>query len=101
MGACLQLLKHHFSVSLTPNTLNLIMGNEFSGQLNPILPASLLSIKEPYLWKQTALLQERVEEIKINASKDAVPFVLSELAPQGFPRACHHEKEAACSASSH
>lgn len=61
------------------------MGNEFSGQLNPILPASLLSIKEPYLWKQTALLQERVEEIKINASKDAVPFILSELVLKDFP----------------
>lgn len=66
--------------------MRLITGNEFSWQLNPILPASLFSIKEPFPGMQTALLQTWVVEIKINASKAAVPFILSGMAPRGFQR---------------
>lgn len=73
--------------------MRLTTGNELSWQLNPIPPAYLFSIKGPFPGKQTAQFQAWVEEIKINASKDAILFMLSVMAPRGYHRGCKYGKE--------
>lgn len=52
-----------------------------------------ISIEGPFPGRQAAYFQAQVEEIKINASKDAVNLMLSVMAPKGFHRGCKYGGE--------